>query len=104
MSRHLVHLSLQRLKPSFSGGPVVKNLPANAGDMSLIPGWGRFHVLQTNKARVPKLWKPKCLEPVLFNNRNHRSEKPVHCDQRAALLATAKESPRPATKTQHSQN
>ena len=26
----------------FPGGPVVKNPPANAGDMSLIPGLGRF--------------------------------------------------------------
>ena len=25
----------------FSGGSVVKNLPANAGDMGLIPGSGR---------------------------------------------------------------
>ena len=24
----------------FPGGPVVKNLPCNAGDMGLIPGWG----------------------------------------------------------------
>ena len=24
----------------FSGGPVVKNLPCNAGDMGSIPGWG----------------------------------------------------------------
>ena len=23
----------------FSGGPVVKNLPCNAGDAGLIPGW-----------------------------------------------------------------
>ena len=29
----------------FSGGPVVKNLPASAGDMGSIPGWGRFHLL-----------------------------------------------------------
>ena len=27
----------------FPGGPVVKNLPANAGDAGLIPGLGRFH-------------------------------------------------------------
>ena len=27
------------------GGPVVKNLPANAGDMGSIPGSGRFHML-----------------------------------------------------------
>ena len=24
----------------FPGGPVVKNLSSNAGDVSLIPGWG----------------------------------------------------------------
>ena len=32
----------------FPGGPVVKNLPAGAGDTGLIPGLGRFHVLQGN--------------------------------------------------------
>ena len=32
----------------FLGGPVVKNLPANAGDTSSIPGLGRFHMLQGN--------------------------------------------------------
>ena len=32
----------------FTGGPVVKNLPANAGDMGLITGLGRFHMLQGN--------------------------------------------------------
>ena len=26
----------------FTGGSVVKNLPANAGNMGLIPGLGRF--------------------------------------------------------------
>ena len=30
----------------FPGGPVVKNLPANAEDRGLIPGLGRSHVLQ----------------------------------------------------------
>ena len=28
----------------FPDGPVVKNLPANAGDTGLIPGPGRFHM------------------------------------------------------------
>jgi len=32
----------------FPGGPRVKNPPANAGDMSLIPGPGRFHILRGN--------------------------------------------------------
>ena len=26
----------------FPGGLVIKNPPANAGDMGLIPGWGRY--------------------------------------------------------------
>ena len=30
------------------GGPVVESLPANAGDMGLIPGPGRFHMLRGN--------------------------------------------------------
>ena len=29
----------------FPGAPVVKNLPANAGDMGSIPGPGRSHML-----------------------------------------------------------
>ena len=32
----------------FPGGLVVKNLPANAGDMGSIPGLGRFHMLRGN--------------------------------------------------------
>ena len=32
----------------FPGGPGVKNLPANAGDTSLTPGPGRFHMLWSN--------------------------------------------------------
>ena len=32
----------------FPGGPVVKNLPASAGDMGSIPGPGRFHMVRDN--------------------------------------------------------
>ena len=32
----------------FPGGIVKKNLPANAGDMGLIPGPERSHMLQSN--------------------------------------------------------
>ena len=32
----------------FPGDPVVKNPPATAGDMSLIPGPGRFPMLRSN--------------------------------------------------------
>ena len=37
------------------GGSVVKSPPANAGDMGLIPGLGRSHILQSNWAHVPQL-------------------------------------------------
>ena len=32
----------------FLGGSVVKNLTANAGDMGLIPGPGRSHMLRSS--------------------------------------------------------
>ena len=32
----------------FSGGPVRKNLPANAGDVGSVPDLGRRHVIQGN--------------------------------------------------------
>ena len=32
----------------FPGGAVVKNPPANAGDMGSIPGPGRSHMLWSN--------------------------------------------------------
>ena len=32
----------------FPGGAVVKNLPANAGDMGLSPGLGRAHMPRSN--------------------------------------------------------
>ena len=32
----------------FAGGPVVKNLPCNAGDTGSIPGPGRSHMKRSN--------------------------------------------------------
>ena len=39
---------IKRNIKGFPGDPVVKNLPASAGDMDLIPGPGRFHILWDN--------------------------------------------------------
>ena len=42
---HLDHIQLVYyaiVTDGLPGGSVVKNLPANAGDMGLIPGSGRF--------------------------------------------------------------
>ena len=36
------------LDRDFPGGTVVKNPPANAGDMGSSPGPGRSHMLQSN--------------------------------------------------------
>ena len=38
----------QKDNKGFPGGSVVKNLPANAGDTSLTPGPGRFHIPRSN--------------------------------------------------------
>ena len=74
----------------FPGGTVVKNPPANAGDMGSSPGPVRSHMPQSNeahvpqllslrsRARTPQLLKPVYLEPVLRNKRSHHNEKPVH--------------------------
>ena len=42
----------------FPGGTVVKNPPANAGDMGSSPGSGRSHMPQSNKAHAPQLLSP----------------------------------------------
>ena len=36
------------LVKGFPGGAVVKNPPANAGDMGSSPGPGRFHMSRSN--------------------------------------------------------
>jgi len=38
----------------FPGGSVVKNPPANAGDVGSVPDPGGSHVLQSNYACVPQ--------------------------------------------------
>ena len=39
----------------FPGGPVVNNLPANAGDTGFIPGPGKYHMSQHTKSLAPQL-------------------------------------------------
>ena len=40
------------------GGPLVKNLPANAEDTGLVPGLGRSHMPLGIKACAPQLLSP----------------------------------------------
>ena len=64
-----INLTQKTTDKGFSGGAMVKNLPANAGDTGSSPGPGRSHTPQSNKARVPQLLKPAHLEPVFRNEK-----------------------------------
>ena len=59
----------------FPSGPVVKNLPCNARDTSLIPGPGRSHMPLSKEACMPQRLSPCALESVLCNK---SEEKPAH--------------------------
>ena len=76
----------------FPCGPVVKNLPANAGDKGSILGLRRFpHAAEqlnpratTTKPMIYSLWaataEAPCLEPMLGNKRSR-------CNERRPLAA-----------------
>ena len=57
------------VKQDFLGGAVVKNLPANAGDMGSSSGPGRFHVSQSNYAHASQLLSLRATttEPTCHN-------------------------------------
>ena len=57
---------------------MIKNLPANAGEVSLIPDPGWSHMQWGNEACVPQVLSWHALEPVLHNKKSHCNEKPVH--------------------------
>ena len=86
-------LKLEKLLRTSPGGRVVRNSPANAGDMGSIPAPGRFHVLRNNEVCGPQLLKPAHLEPVLRNKRSLCNEQPMK----------TREGPCEVTKTQCSQ-
>ena len=94
---------------------MVKNPPANVGDMGSSPGPERYHMPWSNYAHVPQLLslcsralepqllKPARLEPVLRNKRSHCNEKPAHRNKEWPLLAATRGGQRTTTKTQRSQ-
>ena len=43
-----MQMEIKRKLEGFPGGAVVKNLPANAGDMGSSPGLGRSQMPQSN--------------------------------------------------------
>ena len=54
-------------------------------------------------AHALQLLKPTHLEPMLRNKRSHCNEKPAHRNEEQPPLATTRESPCAAMKSQHSQ-
>ena len=98
----------------FPGGAVVKNLPANTGDIGSSPGLGRSHMLRSNETRAPQLLSlcSRAHEPQLLSlcattteartprARAPQQEKPLQWEAHAPQR---RESLRTATKAQRSQ-
>ena len=61
----LFYIPINSAKGELSGGPVVRNLSASAGDTSSTPGLGRFQILWGSEACGPQLLGLCALEPVL---------------------------------------
>ena len=68
----------------FPDSSVLKNPPANAGDLSSIPDPGRSHMPWSNKVWEPQLlslcfraWEPQLLKSVHPRERALRQEKPL---------------------------
>ena len=72
---------------------MVKNPPANTGDMGLIPGLGRSHRLRSNSAHEPELLKYVHLEPC-FPGEATAMRSPHISTRGQALLAASREKPR----------
>ena len=94
-------LHLKSISQDFPGGPVVKNLPASSGNTGSIPGPGSSTCRGPTKPALHSCCAPT-LEPVLHSKRSHCGEKSVHHSWRGAPLATTRESPCNAVKTQGS--
>ena len=72
------HVVIKKALAGFLGGSVVKNLPARVGDMDLIPGLGRYHMPQDNRARAPQLLSLH--SGAHENSKRSRCNKPVNCN------------------------
>ena len=77
------------VRRGFPTGPVVKNLPCNAGDIGLNPGPGISHLPQSNSAQLlslhPGVLEPQVLKPVdpkLHHERSHGPERKPVCSNK----------------------
>ena len=79
----------------FPDGSVVKNLPANAGDMGLIPGPGRPHVMKqlspcatTTETERPRILAAQPETPLRGEACATREQPPPHRHERKTRAAT----------------
>ena len=72
---------------------MVRNSPATAGHVGLIPDLGRSHMPLSNKAHELQLLSQVSLEPLLRNKTSHHSKKRTHHNSRVTPQATTTEKP-----------
>ena len=83
----------------ISGGLVVNNPPASAGDMGLIPGLGRFRMPQSKYAQLPHLLNPTHSR-VCAPQQDTTTARSLHTSTREQLsLTTTRENLHTAMKT-----
>ena len=77
----------------FPGGPVVKNLPSNAGYVGSKSDQGTKIPLAleqlnpwvtTTEPMCCNSWSLLCLQSILYNRRSHCNEKPTDCTENPA--------------------
>ena len=75
----LLKLIVKEYMLDFPVGPVVKNLPANAGDMGSIPDQGRSHIPRGNQTHVTIESVPWSLGAAVTET---RALDRVHCNEK----------------------
>ena len=63
---------------------MVKNLPANTGDMGSVLWARKIPQAMEQLNQCTTTTEPCALEPVLYNRRSHHSEKPKHYNKLAS--------------------
>ena len=98
---------IKRKHQGFPNGSVVRKLPANVGDVRLIPDPGRSHMPQSNQAgalespgvAASKVHAPRGCSPQL---REATAVQSARCDQTVAPTHNSRKA-QATMKTQHSQ-
>ena len=94
----------KKQREDCSGGPVVRRLPANAGDVGSIPDPGIFHIPQGNKVHAPQLLNPWPRACTPQGEKSSQWEAHAPQPESGPCSSQLEKSPHAATKAQSSQN